>query len=75
MAKREKDKDTLIVHDPKIVPTCSYFEDGVLIQVCPYVPAKKRMWMKNDTFYAGKMRIEERDGNNFAHATRRKGKG
>ena len=56
-------------------PISTYFDEklGVFVQVYE-APKKKRIpWMKNDTFYSAKMRIEDGNGM-FATFSRKPGK-
>jgi hypothetical protein len=54
-------------------PISSYIENGIRIDVYEAPQKKRQMWMKNDTFYAAKMRIEE-PGTMFTAMTRKPGK-
>jgi hypothetical protein len=54
-------------------PIKTYVENGLTIVVYPEKHIKRRMWQKNDTFYAAKMRIDE-PGAMFTPMTRKAGK-
>jgi hypothetical protein len=56
-------------------PVSEYFdvELQVVVQVYEAPKTKKRLWMKNDTFYSAKMRIEDGNGM-FANFSRKPGK-
>jgi len=54
-------------------PIRTYVENGVTIAVYPEKKAKRRIWQKNDTFYAAKMRIDDGNGM-FALFSRKAGK-
>lgn len=51
-------------------PVRSYVENGIAINVYPERKVKRQRWMKNDTFYAAKMRID--DGSSMFTALTRK---
>jgi hypothetical protein len=54
-------------------PIDQYYEDGIKVKVYPEKKSKHRMWQKNDTFYAAKMRIPS-NNSSFVSFTRKKGK-
>lgn len=54
-------------------PVRSYVENGITINVYPERKTKRQMWMKNDTFYSAKMRIDD-DTGMFTSMTRKAGK-
>jgi adenine deaminase len=51
----------------------SYVENGITINVYPEKVVKRNVWIKNGSFYASKMRIEE-PGTMFTPMTRKAGK-
>ena len=54
-------------------PIGSYWDGDVLVTIYEAIVPKKRMWMKNDTFYAAQKRVDG-DGM-FAQFTRKKHRG
>jgi len=50
----------------------SYWDGDVLVKEYPMKKVRRKLWQKNDTFYATKMRII--DDQMFAMPARKKGK-
>jgi hypothetical protein len=51
----------------------SYVENGITVTVYPEKVVKRRLWQKNDTFYAAKMRVGD-DVGMFSAYSRKPGK-